>query len=194
MIKIIHLFGMLCLFSSAVVAGTVVEIQNKNELTTAVTDGRKVRMNMSTSEYVVLDYSDHSVKIVDQQKQLVTFVNVTELTADSNAKTVQASITPQGHGQVIAGYNTQKFSYSANGRRCGVLYGSQNAYQTEGVKEMLAAMKIMMEKQRAALGGFASLVDACTLADMQLIDFVNMVEIMIGFGSKVSIKSISLAL
>lgn len=178
MIKTIQLFGILCFFSSALVAGTVVEIQNNNELTTAITDGQKVRMNMSASEYVILDSSDHSIKIVDQQKQQVTYINASELATGSHTATVQTSVTPQGPGQVVAGYNTQKFSYSANGKDCGVLYGSQNAYQAEGVKQLLAAMKIMMEKQRAALGGFASLVDACTLADMQLIDFTNTVGLL----------------
>lgn len=175
MIKLIQLFGMLFLLSSTVVAGTVVEIQKNNEITTAITDGQRVRMDKSASEYVILDSSDHSIKIVNTNKQLVTLVNAGDATADSNTAAVHASISLQGHGQTVAGYRTQKFSYAANGKYCGVIYGSINAYETEGVRELLAAMKIMMEKQRAALGGFASLVDACTLADMQLVDFVDSV-------------------
>ena len=34
-------------------------------------------------------------------------------------------------------------------------------------------MKIILEKQRAVLGGFAAFVDDCTLADMQVADHVN---------------------
>lgn len=165
---------MLFLFNPSVVAGTLVEIQKNNELTTAITDGQKVRMDTSPSEYVILDSSDHSVKIVNQQKQLVTVVNIAEANTDNN-HVVKTSIASQGQGRKVAGYSTRKFSYTANGKYCGVLYGSINAIETNGVKELLTAMKIMMARQRAALGGFASLVDACTLADMQLVDYVNTV-------------------
>ncbi len=175
MLKPVHLFVLLLLFCSPVMAGTIVEIQNNDELTTAITDGEKIRMDMSASEYIVVDYRDHSVNVINPQKQQVMFLNAKDMAAGNNAALVKMSIKPLGNGQAIAGYKTQKFSYLANGRTCGVIYGSMNAYQEKGVKELLQAMKAMMEKQRAALGGFASLVDDCTLADMQLIDHVNTV-------------------
>lgn len=166
---------MLVLFCSSGVAGTIVEIQKSNELTRAIADGKKVRMNTSSSEYVIFDSSDHSVKVVNQQKQLVTQLNLSELNADDNQVNVQTSISPQGQGQTVAGYTTNRFSYMANGNNCGVLYGSRHAIDTKGVRELVSAMKVMMDIQRSALGGFASLVDACTLADMQLVDNVNTV-------------------
>ncbi|NOQ69559.1 MAG: hypothetical protein GQ573_05580 [Gammaproteobacteria bacterium] len=175
MIKVIQFVGMLFLFCSPVMAGTIIEIQNNNELTTLITDGQKVRMNMSESEYAILDYSNHSAQIINPQKKQVMFLNVGDMTAGNNVVTVQISINKLGDGQEIAGYKTQKFSYKANGRSCGVIYGSKNAYQTDGIKELVAALKTLMEKQRVALGGFASLVDICTLADMQLMDHINTV-------------------
>lgn len=163
------------LFCSPVMAGTgtIVEILNNNELTTAMTDGQKVRMNMPDSEYVIVDYSNHSVRLVNPEKKTVTLLNVDELSAGEGTARVQTSLTPQGQGGSVAGYETQKYSYQANGRYCGVIYGSHIAYQQAGVRQLVAALKAMMERQRAALGSFASLVDACTLADMQLINHVN---------------------
>jgi hypothetical protein len=177
MIKPIQLLGMLFLLCSPVMAGTIIEIQNNNELTTLITDGQKVRMNMSESEYVIVDFSNHGVKVINPQKQQVTFLNTNYMTAGKNAAAVQISINKLGFGQEIAGYKTQKFSYQANGKPCGIIYGSKDAYQAKGIKELLAALTTMMEQQRAALGGFASLVDVCTLADMQLIDHVNTVGV-----------------
>ena len=177
MIKPIQLLGMLFLFCSPVMAGTIIEIQNNNELTTLITDGQKVRMNMSESEYVIVDFSNHGVKVINPQKQQVTFLNTNYMTAGKNAAAVQISINKLGFGQEIAGYKTQKFSYQANGKPCGIIYGSKDAYQAKGIKELLAALTTMMEQQRAALGGFASLVDVCTLADMQLVDHVNTVGV-----------------
>ena len=174
MIKAIQFVGMLFLFCSPVMAGTIIEIQNNNELTTLITDGQKVRMNMSESEYAILDYSNNSAKIINPKKKQVMFLNVGDMTA-GNVVTVQILIKKLGDGQEIAGYKTQKFSYKANGRSCGVIYGSKNAFQADGIKELVAALKTLMEKQRVALGGFASLVDICTLADMQLMDHINTV-------------------
>ncbi len=175
MIKAIQFVGMLFLFCSPVMAGTIIEIQNNNELTTLITDGQKVRMNMSESEYAILDYSNHSAQIINLQKKQVMFLNVADMAAGNNVVTVQISINKLGDGEEIAGYKTQKFSYKANGRPCGVIYGSKSAYQADGIKELVAALKTLMEKQRVALGGFASLVDICTLADMQLMDHINTV-------------------
>ncbi len=177
MIKPIQFFVLLCLFCSPVMAGTIVEIQNNNEISTVITNGQKARMDMSGSEYVIVDYSNHSAKMINPQQKQVLFLNINDMTAGNNSAKVQISINKLGNGQEIAGYKTQKFSYQANGRSCGIIYGSQDAYQTKGIKELLAALTTMMEQQRAALGGFARLVDVCTLADMQLIDHVNTIGV-----------------
>ena len=59
----------------------------------------------------------------------------------------------------------------------GVIYGSKDAYHAKGIKDLLGAMKIMMEKQLAELGGLAGLVDDCVLADMKISDHVNSVGV-----------------
>ena len=177
MSKPIQLLAMLFSLCSPVLAGTIIEIQNNNELTTLITDGQKVRMNMSEAEYVIVDFSNHDVNIINPQKQQVTLLNVNYMSAGHNATAVQISINKLGNGQMIAGYKTEKFSYHANGKPCGIIYGSIDAYQAKGIKDLLAAMTTMMQQQRAALGGFASLVDVCTLADMQLIDHVKTVGV-----------------
>ena len=85
MTKFFQLSGVLFFFSTAVVAGTVVEIQQDNETTTAITDGRKVRMNTSPSEYVILDSSNNSIRLVDKEKHLVTLVDAGEIIAETLA-------------------------------------------------------------------------------------------------------------
>ncbi len=178
MIKAIQLAGLLFMFCSPVLqAGTIVEIQNNDEFTTVLTDGQKVRMNMTGSEYVIVDYRNHSVKLVNPQKQQVMLLDTGGVAAGNNASVVRTAINKLGSGQPIAGYKTQKFSYLANGKSCGVIYGSKSAYQAKGIKELFSAMKTMMEKQRDLLGAFASMVDVCTLADMQIADHVNTIGV-----------------
>ncbi|MCK5394387.1 MAG: hypothetical protein KAJ32_00270 [Gammaproteobacteria bacterium] len=173
MIKVIAVSGLLFLCNSTVMAGTIVEIQNKDELSSILTDGHLARLEMSGAEYAIVDYKKHSVKVVDPQKQQVMLLDLDDIAAGNDANAVRISINKLGTGKMVAGYKTQKFRYTANGKMCGVIYGSQTAYETQGMKELFAAVTVMMNKQYAALGGFARLVDACTLADMQVGNYVS---------------------
>lgn len=166
------------LISPATIAGTVVEIQNNNALTTVFTDGQQARINMPGSDYVIVDYKNQSVKMVSPEKQQVTVLNSkTMTTANNSVPGIRTSIDKLGNGHLVAGYKTQKFGYKANGKPCAVIYGSSDAYQAKGMKELFAAMKIMMQQQQAMLGGFAALVDDCTLADMKISDHVNTIGV-----------------
>jgi len=173
MIKTIQFVVITLLLSSSVMAGTVIEIQNNNERMSIMTDGQRVRMNMSGADYIIVDYKNKNVSVVDPQKKQVMQLNVDEVAKGNSAPVVRTSVRRLGSGQVIAGYKTQKYSYTANGKSCGVIYGSSDAYQARDIKALLGAMKTMLEQQRAALGGFAAFVDDCTLADLQVVDHVN---------------------
>jgi len=166
------------LFSSVSLAGTVVEIQNNNELATVLTDGQQARINMSGAEYAIVDYKNQSVKVVDPKKQQVMLLNVKTMTGGKqSAPVMRTSVDRLGNGQLIAGYKTQKFGYSANGQQCGVVYGSWDAYEVKGIRELLSAMRTMMEQQQAMLGGFAALIDDCILADMKISDHVKTIGV-----------------
>lgn len=173
MIKTIQIWVITLFFSSSVMAGTVIEIQNNNERMSIMTDGQMARMNMSGADYIIVDFKDNNVRVVDPQKQQVMLLNVDEAAMGNSGPLVRTSVKRLSSGQMIAGYKTQKYSYTANGKSCGVIYGSSDAYQARDIKTLLAAMKTMLEKQRALLGGFAAFVDDCTLADMQVADHVN---------------------
>ena len=186
MLKKLQVFAYSLLFissfvmSSFVMAGTVIQIQDNNDLTTMMTDGNKARINMSADEYVIVDFDRSEVNVINtQQKQVIS--SGTEAIANrrsgSNNIGVKMRLKQLGAGINIAGYQTQKYQYFANGRSCGVVYASQSAYQEKGVKELLRAMQAMIDKQRALLGGFASLLDDCKLADMQLTDKVNSIGV-----------------
>jgi outer membrane lipoprotein-sorting protein len=179
MIKSIRLFGFVFfLFSAVTMAGTVVEIQSKDELTTILTDGQRARINMGGSNYIIVDYSEQSVKMVSPEKQQVILFNETAMTSgNKSTAAVRTAIERLGEGKEVAGYKTQRFGYAANGKQCAVIYGSWDAYQAKGIKELLTAMKTVMEKQQALIGGFAALVDDCVLADMQISNHVDAIGV-----------------
>jgi len=179
MIKLFQVVGVLSLFigSNMAMAGTIIKIQADEELTTVLTDGKLVRMNISSDEYVIVDYRKQTVKIVSPQKQQVMLLGTNKMVAGNPGPEVRASFKKLGAGIKIAGYPTQKYTYSANGKSCGVIYGSKEAYQQPGIKQLFLAMQTMMENQRAAMGGFAGMMDDCDLADMKVGEHVNTIGV-----------------
>lgn len=178
MYKIILLTGVLSLLTATSAwAGTVVEVQNKGELTTVLTNGQQARMNMSGAEYVIVDYRKQQMKVVNPQKQQVMLLDAKNLTSADSTQAVRTSVNRVGNGPVIAGYQTQKYQYTANGKSCGVIYGSKAAFNAKGINELFQAIKTMMQQQRAAIGGFTGFIDDCTLADMQVINHVTSIGV-----------------
>ncbi len=179
MIKLIQLAGaaFLLVSSNAVFSGTIIQIQNKNDLATISTDGKHARMSTSGDEYVIVDYKKQTVKMVNPKKRQVVLLNTDKTSAGKSASAVRTSVKKLGSGKTVAGYATQKYAYTANGKSCGIIYGSTDVYQKQGIKELFQALKIMMEKQRAVLGGLAGMVDDCTLADMNISDHVSTIGV-----------------
>ncbi|MDT8282550.1 MAG: hypothetical protein RQ982_07005 [Gammaproteobacteria bacterium] len=178
MFKTILLSGGLAFFTgSFALASTVIEIQSKGDMTTVLTNGQYARVNMSDTGYVVVDFNRQQALVVSPQKQQVMLFDAKAITPGSNSSIVRTSVNLLGNGSVIAGYPTQKYSYTANGKSCGVIYASRAAINAEGMHALLQAMAIMMQQQRAALGGFAGFVDDCTLADMQVTDHVKTIGV-----------------
>ena len=183
MTKPLHLlmFKILCilfmLHSSPVQAATAIEVQNNNYLTTVVTDGKFARMNLADSEYAIVDYQKRMVSVVNPETQQVMSLDADKLASSNKGPLVRTSIQSLGTGIDVAGYATQKYRYSANGKSCGVIYGSMEVYQKQGIKELFQALKIMMDKQRAVLGGLVNMIDDCTLADMNVSEHVRTVGV-----------------
>ncbi len=179
MIKMIQLASAVFLFISAnaVSAGTIIQIQDSGDLITVSTDGQFARMDMPGDEYVIMDYKKHTVKVVNPQKRQVMLLGADATSAGRSGPEIRTSVKKLGTGVKIAGYPTQKYAYSANGKACGVIYGSKDVYQKQGIKELLQTMQDMMEKQQAILGGLAGMMDDCRLADMKVSDHVNTIGV-----------------
>lgn len=177
MIKRVQFFIILFLLSTSAMAGTIVEILDEDELTTVMIEGKQARINVSAQEYVIINHKTNSVSFVNPQEKQVMLLSADDISGSGNSPVVNISVNSLGSGSEIAGYNTQKFTYTANGKPCGIIYGSKDAYQAKGIKELFNAMKIMMEQQRAIMGGFVNMVDACTLADMNVSEHVNTIGV-----------------
>jgi len=177
--KLIQFTGVAVLLVSAnfVSAGTIIKIQSADSMATILTDGEFARMNSSGDEYVIVDYKKKTVKMVNPKMQQVMLLDAGKTPGRGPASQLRTSVKKLGAGMSVAGYPTQKYAYSANGKSCGVIYGSAEVYRKKGIKELLQAMNNMMEKQQAMLGGFAGMMDDCMLADMKLSEHVNTIGV-----------------
>lgn len=172
MIKSNQLTAVLCLLCSSItMAGTIIDIQIKNQLTTVLTDGKQSRVNMGDGEFVLVDHKSQQLMMVDPHKHEIILFDAKQISLN-NGINIRTAVKRIGAGVSIAGYQTDKYEYFANGQFCGVIHGSQTAYQVPGVKALFSAMKMLMDHQQTILGGLANMLDACTLADMKLSDHV----------------------
>jgi len=177
--KLIQLasIAVLALCTTTVFAGTVVKIQDSEGLATILTDGKHARMNSSDNEYVLVDYKKQTVTIVDPTAQQAVLLDAKKTSGANPASKLNTTLKAIGAGKNIAGYATKKYSFSANGKTCGVIYGSTEVYQKKGIKELVQAMNNIMEKQQAMMGGFAGMLDDCALAEMKLNDQVKTIGV-----------------
>lgn len=165
------------IMAASAMAGTIVEIQDEDDLATIMTDGSYARMNSSNSEYVIINLKDNSIKLVMPDDKEVMLIDTNSMPSGSSAPTVKTHISKLGAGPEIATYDTQKYSFSANNKSCGVIYGSADAAGAEGIKELLSAMSAIVEKQRAMMGGFTGMLSDCDQAEMNLTDQVKTVGV-----------------
>lgn len=178
-IQLSRLLLLACVSASSALlqAATVVEIQGEGELSTIMTDGKMARMAMGAGEYVIIDYKKNRVSVVSPQKKEVLLLDAESVAKGETSPKVRVSFRPLGNGQVVAGYKTKRYDYLVNGKSCGVIHGSQGAYQQKGIKELVQAMQTMIEKQQAVMGGFSAFIDDCTQADMQVGSYVQKIGI-----------------
>lgn len=178
MIKSITLIGILSFTNVVAFAGTMIEIQDGDELTTVMTDGKQARMNVSAGEYVIVNYQKNTVKYVSDKDRQILLIDTEKMpSSGSTAAPVKTSIDALGSGGSVAGYATEKFTFKANGKSCGTVYGSKQALKLKGIQELFNAMKTMAEKQRAMMGGYAGMIDDCTRAEMEVSDHVKTVGV-----------------
>ena len=117
MIKPIQLTAVLCLLcSSMTMAGTIIDIQNKNQLTTVLTDGQQVRVSMGEGEFVLVDHKSQQLMMVNTLKHEIMLFDGKQISASNNGPKVHTTVKLIGAGVNIAGYQTNKFEYFANGR------------------------------------------------------------------------------
>ncbi len=144
-------------------------IGNDGEYSTITSNGNIARIdNSSEPGYVLIDTRKQQFNMVDPQRRQVTVVNLKNSKKPAQAATnqVKVSLNRIGKGPKIAGYRTDKYTLSANGRLCNTIFGSKAALNIKSMAELFDAMDTM-EQSLDMMGGFRSMMDECDEANMQ---------------------------
>lgn len=160
---------LLCLVSNVVTAATLIDVQSGPDGHTQVMmDGNQSRIDMGKGQgYMLIDYEKQTmVAVMPEQEQILDMSGELPSLGGKSAPKIKTELLSVGSGPTIAGYATEIFTVKANGKVCGTLFGSKAAMQTTGISRLFDSMKTMADKQRAAMGGYAGMIDVCTRVNM----------------------------
>lgn len=137
--------GILCLslfLSLQLNAATLVETQSgQYGMQKMWVEGSHMRVTMGKSgEYMLADYSRKKLHIIDPVKK--EMVDMSQFISDSTRHSdgLQVRVKLVGSGPTVAGYSTQKYSLSVNGRPCKQALVSHKALVDAQLGPMLEAI------------------------------------------------------
>ncbi len=159
------------------VAATVVELSGGNQMNKLMSNGSIARIGTGDGEYVLIDYKTKSVRMVMPQDRQVMDMGKGMPVMGGKVPDIKINLKSKGAGPVIAGYKTEMYEWAANGSSCGTIFGSRDALKTGGMKPLFDALRVMLEKQRSAMGGYASMMSTCQQASLKMGDFIKKIGI-----------------
>lgn len=145
-------------------------IDKDGESSTITSNGSIVRLdNANEPGYVLIDTRQQQFKMVDAQRQQVMVVDLKSAKKQAPPATsqVKISLNKTGKGPKIAGYSTDKYTLSANGKLCNTIFSSKAVMKIKGIAELFDAMGTMEQQSLNMMGGFRSMMDECEEANMQ---------------------------
>lgn len=155
---------------ATLLADTVIELDNNNEASTFMSNGKKARINTrGKSDYMIVDYSNNAIyAVMPDQRQIINLNQSVPALSSNRAPEVKLAFAAAGPGPAIAGYATESYRFSANGENCGTIHASREALNGTSIGSMLDAMHEMAENHLKSLGGFAAAIPPCQQARMSL--------------------------
>jgi len=160
----------------SVFASTVVEFSGNERADKIMTNGVKARIGTGSGDYVLVDYKTQSVKMILSEQKKVLDMGGAEVSKAVDL-TLKTSLRMIGSGPVVAGYPTMAYTWLANGQKCGTIFASKAALNTPGIKPLFNALQLMMNKQRAAMGGYAAMMSVCMQANFKMAEHIREIGI-----------------
>lgn len=155
--------------SSIANADTLIRIlTDEGNITEVKSNGTTTRIEMAPEPgYVLINHIKHSVYIIIPEEKMIMNMSAKTPTNNIMAK-LDIKIRAVGNGPKIAGYATKKYTLTANGDDCGIIYGSKKALKNKNIRNIYNAVNEMVDNQNSMMGEMSQMMDACDRAETDL--------------------------
>ena len=156
--------------AGSAVADVQFEIRDFSGQTSIVSsNGNKSRIdNAAMPGYAIVDHGSGEFLMVDTQRNEVMVTTLRGNGVVVGGETISVSLKDKGGGQKIAGHETRKLRFIANGERCGTIYASRKLMQNDSVRAMFEAMRGMQNVSRSMTAGLSGMLPLCQRAQLHL--------------------------
>ncbi|MEM7563275.1 MAG: hypothetical protein AAF353_09530 [Pseudomonadota bacterium] len=171
--KHIYLLAFLCAFAGSASADVELKMRDSHSgISTISSNGSKARIdNEGMPGYVIVDFSAGTLSMVNPDRQEIMEMSIADSgSASAAGHAVQISLKEKGGGPVVAGYQTRKYEYSANGERCGTVYTSSKLLKNSELRALFDSMLSFQKQSRKMMGGFSGFLKPCDQAGFELAD------------------------
>ena len=143
-------------------AATMIEIKSNDSISRIYSDGKKARMGMDESGYIIIDPAAGTAHtVIDAQKEVVK-ITLDEDVATKEAK-VDVKVKEAGAGPEIIGYSTMKYDFYINDQFCGSVFSSKKAMEEAQIQPVYTFIQKMTAKMQALSSQFSPQNDPCLL-------------------------------
>ena len=152
--KTLVVASLLFLSSHSAYSATLIESEEPNAgIQKTWIEGAKLRVAPEgEDQYMLMNFNDRTMHIVHPGKmQVIDMTNIVATHNKDEAKTDSSVYTVQhtGQGPIIAGYQTEHYTVSLDGKKCFESFTSTKAVQEMGLNHFIAGMNDMFPRENS---------------------------------------------
>lgn len=146
-------------------SAVMIEMKDSEGMSRIYAEGPEGRMEMASgNEYMVINGKDNTFYLVSPDDKSVMDMSgfLNDAPGTRSGSPVKSELKRRGDGPEIAGYDTVEYEMLANGKSCGVVFGSKDAL--EKVNEFAEVFAKMAARGSAMAAQFGVTQDPCIAA------------------------------
>lgn len=146
-------------------SAVMIEMKDSQGMSRIYADGARGHMEMSGgNEYMVINGNDNTYYMVSPDEKSVMDMSgfMQNAPASGPKGSVKTELNRKGKGPEIAGYSTIEYDMLANGKHCGVIFGSRDAL--DEVNEFAEVFSKMAARGSEMASQFGMPQDPCVAA------------------------------
>ena len=109
--------------------------------------------NRNEAAYLIIDLKSNQFTSVDPVRKVSLVLNDPQTISINKKSGISINLQNIGKGPLISGFDTQKYSLSANGQSCQTIFGSQEVMKLKGINEIFTTLSSLSQQTSHMMGG-----------------------------------------